>query len=380
MKKNTKLSTSMMKEIHRNISGFLGSLPNPNTMLGRRGLNYENLRKLKDDPHVWSSIQSRKSGISQLEHIISPNGVAEHIVNKIKETLSKLDLKRLFKDILDAPLYGFQPLEIIWEVRGQSIKHILPSEVKAKPQEWFEYDNKGKLRFSQGISENGKITKNKIINVEYESTYLNPYGQSLLAKCYWPVTFKNGALRFWVNFAEKYGMPILTGKYTRGATQEETQILADELANMAEDAVIVMPSDIELKFHEANRDSSIELYRQLIKFSNNEISKAILSQTLTTEIGNGSLAAAETHYRIRQQVIRQDAGLIESAINQLINMIVDLNYRSDKYPQFRFILNDSENTDRAERDIKLVSSGQIKFSKEYWKNTYGFKEDEFELV
>jgi phage gp29-like protein len=44
------------------------------------------------------------------------------------------------------------------------------------------------------------------------------------------VIFKNGGLKFWVNFSEKYGMPILMGQYNRGATSEEIEKLAQELA------------------------------------------------------------------------------------------------------------------------------------------------------
>ena len=117
----------------------------------------------------------------------------------------------------------------------------------------------------------------KIINVQFESSYMNPYGNSLLAKCYWPLKFKNGGLRFWVNFTEKYGMPMLVGQYSRGASQDEVQKLADSLNNMTQDAIIVTPMDVKVEMKEAVKSTSVELYRELIKHCNAEISKAILS-------------------------------------------------------------------------------------------------------
>lgn len=220
----------------------------------------------------------------------------------------------------------------------------------------------------------------KILNVQYEASYMNPYGHALLAKCYWPITFKNGGLRFWINFMEKYGMPILMGQYTRGASFEESQKLADELANMTEDGVIVAPSDIDIKLHEAMRTSSVNLYKELIKNCNAEVSKAILSQTLTTEIDMGSYAAAKTHFKVRREVVQSDARLVEKAINRLIAYIVDLNFSGGKYPKFRILINDADNMQKVERDLKIARTGNVRFTKKYWMNSYGFKEDEVEVV
>ena len=44
---------------------------------------------------------------------------------------------------------------------------------------------------------------------------------------------------------------------------------------------------------------------------NSEISKAVLGQTLTTEIGStGSYAAANTHMAVRQDIIDADKNLL----------------------------------------------------------------------
>ena len=298
-------------------------------------------------------------------------------MREVLPMISDLDVQQLLRDILDTPLMGYQPMEIKWRIAGGDRKMIVPDSVVAKPQEWFFFDGQNNFKFRKSGVPLGVVPPEmKIINIRFEPTYLNPYGHALLAKCYWPVTFKNGGLRFWVNFTEKYGMPLLLGQYSRGATEEESRKLATELANMTEDTVIVAPSDIDIKLHEAARYSSVSLYKELIKYCNAEISKAILSQTLTTELDSGSYAASNVHYKIRRSVVISDMKLVESVINKIIRFIVALNYGQVQSPVFRLNMNDGEDMQKIDRDTKLVSSGALKFSKEYWVHNYGFKENE----
>ena len=42
-------------------------------------------------------------------------------------------------------------------------------------------------------------------------------------------------------------------------------------------------------------------------------------------------------------------------------------------------MNDSENTQKVDRDLKISQTGTVKFTKSYWMNNYGLKEDEIEM-
>jgi len=356
---------------------IMNHLPNPDKILRRTGKTIEAYRDLKNDPHVWSCIQSRKSGLLGLEYTIAQNNSDSIVVKFIEDIFNTLDINQIQRDILEAPLFGYQPIEVMWKQTEGQRKFLVPTGLIAKPQEWFFFDTKGNLKFKKSaVPEGIHPPPMKILNVQYEPDYLNPYGHSLLSKCYWAVTFKNGGIKFWVNFTEKYGMPIILGNYTRGASSEEIQNLADVLADMAEDSVIVSPSDINIEMKEAVRFSSISLYKELIKFCNAEISKAILSQTLTTEIEMGSLAASQTHFKIRKDVILSDIKLVEKTLNKLIQWIVELNFGNIQCPSFKLILNDSDNSQKIERDLKISQTGMIRLTKKYWMNSYGFNEDE----
>lgn len=312
---------------------FIGILPNPDKIISRGGRTYDNLRDLKNDPHVWSCIQSRKSGILAMNYKLQ----GEHS-ELIEQFLEELDLYKFISDILEAPLFGFQPFEIVWDYRDKVPFSFLPVRLSAKPQEWFAFDSAGKFCYHSGKNTLVPVSHEKILSVFYEDSYSNPYGTSLLSKCYWSCTFKNGGLRFWVNFMERFGMPVLLGQYRRGASESEIQKLADSLAEMSENTVIVAPSDIDIKMEEAVRTSSVDLYYNLIKLCNAEISKAILSQTLTTELDSGSYAASQTHFAIRREVIAGDVKLVENTINRLIRLIFELNMIHSSEPaKFSFI-------------------------------------------
>ena len=81
-------------------------------------------------------------------------------------------------------------------------------------------------------------------------------------------------------------MPHFIGKHPRGAGKEETNPLADMLEDMVQDAIAVIPDDSSVEIQEADKTSSAEIYDKLIDKMNAEISKAILGQTLTNEMGN----------------------------------------------------------------------------------------------
>lgn len=326
----------LLREVFNPFYRLTNLLPNPDTILRKIGRGVELYRELKNDPHVWSCIQSRKSGVLSLDYEIVANDSPSYVFEAVVRIISRLDIYQFESDILEAPLFGFQPIEIIWENFDNL---IAPKSLKARPQEWFAYDTNGNLVFKgKQFGEIEAIPEYKIINVQYEASAMNPYGHSLLSKCYWPVTFKNGGLRFWVNFTERYGMPILIGQYQRGATNEEIRELAEQLENIYEDAILISPMDVKLELHEANRATSVDLYLELIKFANNEISKAILSQTLTTELEGGSYAASQTHSQIRKEIVASDARLVQTAMNQIIRFFVELNFGNLPTPTFRIML------------------------------------------
>jgi len=318
---NELVFNSLTKKRDNKFFNKLGDLPNPDRIIRRKG-NYSDLRELKNDPHVWACVQSRKSGTLAKEYSLVSNNISTNIEKFIADQLDRIDMDKLKSDILESRLFGFQVLEINWQKIDSKleIEKIIPRE-----QENFTFDSDDKLKLKD-FGKSLDIPLYKVLNCRYEASDTNPYGTALLSKCYWSVKFKTSALKYWAVMTEKYGMPVLLGKYNRGTNREEAEKLANSLFDLVQDSVIVAPSDIDLQLFEPNRQSSTDLYFEMIKHCNTEISKVLLSQTLTTEVGAGSYAASQTHLEVRNDILLADSKAIETTISKLIQYVIELNF------------------------------------------------------
>jgi phage gp29-like protein len=136
-------------------------------------------------------------------------------------------------------------------------------------------------------------------------------------------------------------MPLIIGQYTYPPTPEELSNLSIRLNELVNSQTIATPPDITIDIKDIGQSKSVDLYLQLIKLANAEISKALLSETLTTEMDSGSYAASITHFRVRSEVILGDVKLLEQSINQLINYIGKVNnFDMSNLPKFEFIQNE----------------------------------------
>ena len=353
-------------------------MPDPDIVLRKQGKDIKVYKELMCDAHVFACVQSRKSGVMSLEWEIKNKSEKDETTEKLEKLLKKLDIYKLINDILEATLFGFQPIEIIW---GKVDNLILPIELKAKPPEWFCFDDDNQLKFRTKEHYYGEeLPPKKFLCPQSNPSYENPYGERTLSRVFWPVTFKKGGLKFWVIFTEKYGIPNLVGKHPRGASKEETDKLADLLEDMVQDAVAVIPDDSSVEIQEANKSSSAEIFEKLIDKMNAEISKAILGQTLTTEIGaNGSYAASNTHFAVRQDIIDSDRKLVEKTINQLLQWIYEINFTNQDAPVFEMYQEEDVDLTLAQRD-KIISECGVKFTKEYFIKAFGYDAEDFEII
>ena len=362
-----------------NFYSLANILPDPDIVLKKQGKDMRIYKELLCDPHVFACVQSRKAGVLSLEWAINRGSEEkDKIAEEIENLLVNLDIHKLISDILDATQFGFQPLEIMWK-RDKS-GHVMPERVVAKPPEWFCFDDDNTLKFRTKENFYGEELPNKkFLLVQNNPSYNNPYGERTLSRVFWNVTFKKGGMKFWVVFTEKYGMPHLIGKHPRGASKAETDSLADMLEEMVQDAIAVIPDDSSVEIQEASKSSSAEIYEKLIDKMNSEISKAILGQTLTTEIGSsGSYAAANTHMQVRQDIIDSDKKLVETAINQLITWICEFNYPNIDVPVFELYAPEDVDLTLAQRD-KILSETGVKFTKDYFIKAYGLEDEDFDI-
>lgn len=284
----------------------------------------------------------------------------------------------MIKDILKAPAYGFQPIEINWGLDNEG--YVIPVKIISKPQEWFHFNTDNQLCFKQKGMPDGLIITDdmkKFLCPTHDDDYLNPYGRGYLSRCFWDVAFKKGSYEFWVKFAEKFGMPYVIAKYEEGTSDDEIDELLEKAEDMVQDAVAAIPNNSSVEFKEASgKSASAEIYKGLIDVCDANISKNIIGQTLTTEAGDkGSYALGEVHFKVRQDIINADKQLAEKHINKLLKWIHEYNFGNDDAPEIELYAEEDVDKALAERDQILSGTG-VKFTKKYYMKAYGFSEDD----
>ncbi|MBN1627115.1 MAG: DUF935 family protein [Deltaproteobacteria bacterium] len=363
--------------------GLAGFLPDPDPVLRKLGQDISVYRELLSDAHVWSCYQSRKSGTLSCEWELreseDSSAASKRAFRLAKEILDALDVEQVITDMLDAPFYGMSPIEVIWKSgKGKWI----PDQIVGKPPEWFVFGEENDLRFRSrdNMSDGEILPEYKFLLPRHHATYKNPYGERILSRCFWPVTFKRGGFKFWSIFTEKFGMPWIVGKVPRNTTDAERAKILSNLVSMVQDAVAVVNDDQSVEMPESSgRRTSADIYELLINAGNRECSKAILGQTLSTELDKGgSLAATKGHLEVRQDLVDADKQMVKKSFNLLFRWITELNVSGGSPPVFGFYEEEDVQKDRAERDKTLNEQG-VRFTKKYYGRVYNLEEDDFEI-
>lgn len=364
-----------------NVEGFyntLKKLANPDVVLRKTGKGIETLRLLVNEGQVATCVSSRKAGVLSLQWSLKyPEGNEKYkdfydrIFTNGKSTGKKINIYTLMSEILNAPLYGYQPIEIVWEALNG---YVVPQKIEAKPQEWFFFNSDRQLCFKQKGQSDGVVldeSVKKFLCPRHDSDYMNPYGQAILSRCFWDVVFIKGGMEFWIKFIEKWGQPFFTGKYEEGASEADKDSLLDMLEKMVQDACAIFPNNSTVEIKEAaGKSASAQIYSQLIQICKNNISKNILGQTLTTDIGNtGSYAAGKVHAEVREDIVNADRRLVIDTMNQFLEWIHEINFNDGNAPTFE--LNDEEDIKekveiqkaKADRDTTIQQLGVFCFSK-----------------
>ena len=386
--KKLNIPSSLGKELAKreivDIGAVLGLLPDPDEVLSTTGEQFLVYRKLMVDSQVRANVNSRKSGTMALNWEIARDKAKSRQVKIIEGLYQDLDIDSINSAILNAPMFGFQPLEVMW---GRVGSYILPVDIVAKNQEWFTFDSEGKARLlTVGNAIYGEeLPDRKFLFPTYNdihNKYYNPYGDRVLSSCFWPVTFKKNTFEFWTTFTEKYGMPYLIAR-TSSQSDADKEAIQSQLENMVADAVAVLSGTAEqndISVIDTGKTANAQLYAEHIKAADEMISKAIVGQTLTADSGggSGSYALGKVHAGVREDIVYSDKKIVERTHNQLIRWIYEINFAGADIPKFEMFETDDVDKTLAERD-QILSNQGVKFTKSYYIENYGLNEKDFDI-
>jgi len=291
------------------------------------------------DAHIIGEISKRRNVILEADFDLTPASDDAADV-KIAE-----DVEKMFENITDwaddlvslqdAVGKGFSAIELEWDVsEGQAVVE----NFKSLEQKRFLFtDETGILspvpRLVTDVDAMGiEIPPWKVLMHKYGGKSGHAVNSGIYRICSWWYLFKNYAVKDWVVFCEVYGMPLRLGKYDQGASEGDINALEVAVRTLGSDAAGVISKATEIEFITGSKGSvSTDLYENLARFGNKEMSKAILGATLTADSdGKGSYALGNIHNDVRIDLINADTRAIASTIRtQLIRPYVGFNYGWD---------------------------------------------------
>lgn len=312
------------------------------------------------DLHYRSVLSTRKLAVASLPATVkakSDDARDVELADAVREVLVEShEFPDLVFELTDAIAKGYAIIEIDWDT---SSKLWIPNSYEWRDQRHFRWDQT--LRRIGLLTETDSAWGEPLAAYKYVfHTHKLKSGAAVrsgLARAACAAFMcKAFGIKDWMAFAEIFGLPIRLGRYGPTATEDDLKTLAVALANIGTDAAASIPKEMELEFKEAAKGTGGDkLFHVLASFFNQEVSKAVLGQTMTSDDGS-SLSQARVHNDVRLDILDFDARQISAAINRdLVKPFVDLNFGEQErnaYPEIRIAYDEPE-------DLKALTEAAI---------------------
>ena len=293
------------------------------------------------DTHLFSQLQTRKLAVTGLDWEVQPFSEEEtdrEIADFVEGQLRGMEnFDEVLTDMLDAVGKGISILELAWAVEDgrnviEDIEYVHPKKLV-----WDSITDEMKLctrEYPSGLS----LPENKFVIHKYKAKSGHESRAGILRVVSWMYLFKNYDIKDWVSFCEVFGMPLRLGKYDASASEDDKRQLMEAIISLGTDAAGIVPSSTLIEFIESQKTTSVEIYEKLARYCDEQTSKAVLGQTLTSDSGGGSYAQSKTHNEVRHDLTVADAKALAVTVRRdIIRPLVEFNFGPDAaIPYFGF--------------------------------------------
>lgn len=357
---------------------FMGILRNQDdTLLSRGGSKglaiYDDIER---DALAHAVINKRKMAVVSFPWEVDPASNAlkdRKAAELVKAQLIAINFDKLTLDLLDAILKGFSVGEVIWNSDGSQIyvERIIP-----RNQRRFVFDEARTLRLLtlQNTMRGDELPARKFIVHSTGGKDGSPYGLGLGSKLFWPTYFKRQNITFWLTFADKFGSPTAVGKYPGGTSDTDQSNLLTAISSIAQESGVIVPDNMVIELLEASRTSAGDFYERMCRYMDEQISVAVLGETMTTIAKAAGLGSGQSDVQndIRLELARADADLLTGTLQEtLVKWIVEFNMPGAGIPRvWRKIEAQEDLNARAERDERIAKLG-FKPTLDYITEIYG---------
>lgn len=351
------------------------------------------------DLHYVGVLGTRKRQVSQLDIQIDPaddSAAAKAQAAYIEAGLKRETLQSEIFDMLDAIGKGISVSEIVWDTSEgdwnlAKLAWRDPRWIRfdrtdgATPLLVGDYDADGVAGIPMTSSGETPFLQGKFVTTIIRAKSGLPIRSGLARLVAWAWMFKAFTQRDWAIFTQTFGQPVRVGKYPAGSSQGDKDTLFTAVANIAGDCAAIIPEMMNIEFIESkNVGTGSDLYQKRADWLDQQVSKAVLGQTATTDAIAGGHAVGQEHRQVQEDIERADAKALSAILNRdLVVPWIALQFGAQKvYPRLR--IGRAEDTDvqlTVESAVKLVPLG-LKVKKTYFNDLLGIPvpEDGEELL
>ncbi|WP_444452029.1 DUF935 domain-containing protein [Rhodobacter capsulatus] len=309
------------------------------------------------DPHYIGVLGTRRRSVSQIPITIeaaSDSPEDEARAQMVRDWLARDELTEEVFDILDCIGKGYSFTEIIWDTsEGQ----WMPAKLEWRDPRWFRFDRlalKTPMLITGSLAEE-PLPWGKFIFAKIAAKSGLTLRSGLTRVAAWGYMYKMFTQKDWAIFTQNYGQPIRVGRFSPQATEEQQDTLYRAVAQIAGDCGAIIPEDMRIDFIESgNLGAAAGLYKERADWLDQQISKAVLGQTATTDAVVGGLGSGKEHRAVQKDIETADAKALAAILNRdLIRPWMQLNFGPLKrYPRLKIEQPEQE-------DLKAMSEAIV---------------------
>ncbi|ELI1839023.1 DUF935 domain-containing protein [Vibrio fluvialis] len=304
------------------------------------------------DLHYAAQLRTRKLAVSAIVPTVEAYSDEEQdilMAERVREVMEDDMIPELFFDLLDGLGKGVSVVQILWNTRTMPWK---PADYKWVDPRYLRQDQETLeeiLLISESAPQGAPLEPYKFILHTPRSKSGSIWRNGLARLVSVMYMLKSYTARDWWAFAEVFGIPVRVGKYGANASPDDIQTLVNAVSRIASDAGAVIPESMKLELIESATGKGGDiLFEKMARWCDEQISKAVLGQTMTADDGS-SRAQATVHNEVRLEIAKWDARQLESSINEyLVKPFIILNWGvQEHYPKVRIKVSEPE-------DLKML--------------------------
>lgn len=257
--------------------------------------------EISDDALLTSQINNRhERTVSAPFELVSQDG---NVDDKLTGQLRDLPfLTDLFKTMLDSEMYGYSLVEL----SGSGTMTLIP-RANIDPENGRFYPD----RYGQSYIPYREAAEYGKWILEFNSSHLG-----ILNKAVPHVLFKKFAQSCWSELCEIFGIPP---RYVKTNTQDEQMLARAEemLMQMGAAAAFVIDTTEEFQFAQGVSTNG-DVYANLIRLCNNEVSMLISGAIIGQDTENGNYSKEQSSIGMLDRLIESDRRMVETYMNSIV--------------------------------------------------------------